>query len=169
MTPTWRSMILVAVLLAIPSAPQAADEPSLVGTYLSKGLNPDGSEYQGVVRISRHGASFVVSWMSPYAAEQAMLLVPTSVGVGVMSGGMLAVSYYSRQTAGVVLYRIEEDGQRLAGSWALAGDNGSVYAETLTKVAASDPLGSVPAPTVPPSENPHPRRSRPLPPGDRSL
>ena len=169
MTRAWPSVILVTVLVALPAA-QAADEPTLVGTYVSKGLNPDGSEYDGVVRIARHGDSFVVGWMSAVAADQRMLLVPTSVGVGVMSGGMLAVSYYSRQMAGVVLYRIEEDGQRLAGSWAVAGNDGAVYVETLTRVPEADAL-ALPPPSAPRSEEQRPRApARPrLAPGDREI
>jgi hypothetical protein len=165
------SVLLVALLLSLPWVPvDAAAGPDLDGTYLSKGQNPDGTEYQGVVRIARRGDSFVVSWMAPYAADRATLLVPTSVGVGVVNGGMLAVSYYSRQTAGVALYRIEEDGQRLAGSWAVAGDNGDVYVETLTRVPESD-AREFPAPSSPPSEREHPRVSpRPhLPQGDREI
>jgi hypothetical protein len=165
-----RSLLLMALLLAVPAVPARAAEPNLDGTYLSKGLNPDGSEYHGVVRITRKGDSFVVSWMSPYASDQATVLVPTSVGVGVLNGGMLAVSYYSRQTAGVVLYRVEDDGQRLAGSWAVAGDDGAVYAETLTRVPEGD-ARALPAPSTPPAERQRPRTpARPhLRPGDREI
>lgn len=172
MSGVWRSAIVAALLLTVPAWPaQAAGATDLDGTYRSKGLNPDGTEYEGVVRITRRGDSFVVSWMSPYATGRMTLLVPTSVGVGVLSGGMLAVSYYSRQTAGVVLYRVEEDGQRLAGSWTVAGDNGAVYAETLTKVSDSDALSTMPPPPTPPADEPQRRRPahRPLPPGDRSI
>jgi hypothetical protein len=167
MTRRWLAVVSAALLLAASAWPaQAASDPELAGTYLSKGLNPDGTEYHGVVRIARHGESFIVSWMTTLARDRSVMLVPTSVGIGVVSGGMLAVSYYSAQTAGVVLYQIEQDGARLAGSWAVAGDNGTVYAETLTKVAESD----LPAPEAPSDHERQPAPRRPaLPRADRSL
>jgi hypothetical protein len=164
-------MVLLALLVAVAVATaRAAVEPSLAGTYRSKGLNPDGSEYEGVVRIARHGDSFVVEWMSAYATGRATVFVPTSVGVGVMSGGMLAVSYYSDQVAGVVLYRIEENGRRLSGNWAIVGASGNVSTETLTKVPDADvaPDGAAPPPSTE-HPQPHPPAHRHLRPGDRAI
>jgi hypothetical protein len=155
MTRTVRCALSLVALVAVAApASRAAGEPELDGVYMSEGLNPDGREYRGLVHIARHGESFVVSWMSARIGDDALLFVPTSIGVGIVNGGMLAVSYYSEEMAGIVLYRIEEDGHRLAGIWAVVGDDGGVYSETLTRLPAAGP----PDPSV--GEAP-PRQERP--------
>lgn len=132
----FASLVLasVAVVFLAASAQAAEGESTLDGMYASTGVNPDGSQYKGFVHISHRGDSLVVSWMFPQTANGSMVLVPNSVGVGVVSDGMLAVSYYSSRAAGIVLYRIEEDGHRLAGHWTVAGSDGNVYTETLVKL-----------------------------------
>ena len=147
----------VAVLIAVAApAARAAEGPRLDGMYLSKGLNPDGTEYRGVVDVARQGDSFVVTWMIPYTDGETILLVPTAVGIGILEGGMLAVSYYGSKMAGIVLYRIEDDGRRLAGRWVVAGGDGGVYSETLTKVPMEVSEPEVPEPSEP-SEDVKPR------------
>jgi hypothetical protein len=47
---------------------------------------------------------------------------------------MLAVSYYSARSAGLVIYRIEDAGKRLAGRWTVVGARGVVQTETLTRL-----------------------------------
>jgi hypothetical protein len=74
---------------------------------------------------------------------------------------MLAVSYHSADRAGVVMYRIESDGQRLAGRWTVAGDDGTVYPETLTKLpreAVESELGNPPEKQTPPKKTTPSRR-----------
>lgn len=149
-------LIGVAGMAAVSSA---AGEPELVGTYAADGVNPDGSQYHAIVHISRRGESFLVSWLFPTDAEP-IRLVPSSVGVGVASGGMLAVSYYTPQTSGVVVYRIEDEGKRLTGRWAFVGDDGTVRDETLTKLPeVSTPPPATPDPPAPP---PPPARQEPV-------
>ena len=154
---TLRLGLSVAVLIAVVApAARAAEEPRLDGMYLSKGLNPDGTEYRGVVDVAQQGDSFVVTWMMPSTEGDTILLVPTAVGIGVLDGGMFAVSYYGSKMAGVVLYRVEGDGRRLAGRWVVAGGDGGVYSETLTKATTqvSEPEASEPSE---PSEDAKPR------------
>jgi hypothetical protein len=43
--------------------------------------------------------------------EQGALVGPRPAGVGVTSGGMLAVSYYGQDVTGVALYQIENGGR----------------------------------------------------------
>lgn len=133
----------LALAVIAPSGGLAArageDVPAVGGMYLSKGSNPDGSAYAGLVQIVAHGDSYLVSWIFPHSLEDAVVLVPTSVGVGIVSGEMLAVSYYGQKMSGVILYRIEEQGRRLAGRWVVAGDGGEVYSETLTRLPSPEP------------------------------
>jgi hypothetical protein len=75
---------------------------------------------------------------------------------------MLAVSFFSADAGGVILYRI--DGQRLVGHWSAPLTNGQVFEETLTRTA--DP--PAPPPSTEPS-NPRPRPSRTPPAGSRPV
>jgi hypothetical protein len=117
-----------------PSAQAAGADTELAGMYALNGTNPDGTQYRGFVHIAHRGESLMVSWMFPKNSDGKMVLVANSVGVGIVSDGMLAVSYYGSGAAGIVLYRIEEDGHRLAGHWTVAGQNGKVYSETLIRL-----------------------------------
>jgi hypothetical protein len=156
---TARYALLVIVLAgtALPRARAQAD-PQLSGVYASDGVNPDGSDYHGVVRIVPRGDSFVVQWMSPKGNDEVVVLVPTSIGVGIASDATLSVSYYSQGGAGIVVYRIEEGGQRLTGRWAVAGDDGAVYSETLTKLPGHEPGTAGPPTDQVPSERKPPRQ-----------
>ena len=157
---TLRLGLLVAVLIAVVApAARAAEEPRLEGIYLAKGLNPDGTEYRGVVDVAQRGDSFVVTWMIPYTDGETILLVPTAVGIGILEGGMLAVSYYGSKMAGIVLYRIEDDGRRLAGRWVVAGGDGGAHSETLTKVPEEV---AEPGPPEPPEDAKPRQRSKPI-------
>jgi len=150
--PVRRAVLLVVLIAAAAPFARAAGEPELEGMYAASGVNPDGNEYRGVVQIARHGDSLVLTWMFRDAAPDTtaeVLLVPNAVGIGIANGGMLAVSYYGPRVAGIVLYRIEEDGHRLAGQWTVAGDDGALHSETLTKL---------PPEAVQPLEDPHPPR-----------
>jgi len=132
---------LAAVLLATAAAAgtPVSGEPNLEGVYAAAGVNPDGSEYRGFVHLLRHGDTFLVSWIFPQTSGEAVVFVPASVGIGIVSNGVLAVSYYTARTAGVVVYRIEEDGKRLAGRWTVVDDGGAVHTETLTRLARAVP------------------------------
>lgn len=151
MTRTVRQIVTMAAVLAgLAGAPvQAAGEVDLDGTYLSEGVNPDGSKYRGVVTISRNGDSFTVSWLTPRAEKDRVLLQRASVGVGILSRDMLSVSYYAPKASGIVVYQIEEQGQRLAGRWAVAGESGAVHSEILTRLPDSAEIPAI-EPEAPP-------------------
>ena len=154
MRPTLRLVLLiVAVAWSAPPAAHGA-EPTLEGLYDAEGVNPDGSAYRGVVKILRRGESFLVAWMFPRDDGDEIRLVPQSAGVGVMNGGMLAVSYYGQDLTGVALYQIENGGQRLSGRWVPANGDGAVRSETLTRAPVP-----VAAPVPPPT--PAPKRRTP--------
>ena len=155
MKPTQIATLAVAVLLACGTPIVWAGETALEGTYTAKGLNPDGSEYHRIVRIVKRGESFLVAWILAADVDGAVLLVPKSAGVGVARGGMFAVSYYGQDVTGVILYQIEEGGERLVGRWVTADGDGAVCSETLTRVR--DPAAPAATPDTA-SPQPPPRR-----------
>lgn len=135
MRPALRLSLLAAFFTVGALPPDAAGaEPDLHGMYASEGLNPDGSTYRGIVVVVRHGETFLLAWMFPKVEGDSVSLVPKSAGIGIVSGGTLAVSFYGGEVAGVVVYQIESRGERLTGRWAVAGSAGAVYEETLTKL-----------------------------------
>ena len=83
------ALLLTALTVFAPSV-AAAGEPKLDGMYTLTGLNPDGSEYRGLVRIVSRGQSFLVSWMFPRASGETVVVGRRSVGVGIANGGMFA-------------------------------------------------------------------------------
>lgn len=118
-------MVLLLVGLAGLSAPAArmADLPDLAGVYSCDGVNPAGRPYRGIVEIVKMDNTFHLRWTFPQEGDAAL-------GIGIISNGVLAVSYYGGTTAGVVVYRIE-DGNKLVGDWTIVGADGAVFHETL--------------------------------------
>jgi hypothetical protein len=147
---------LLAILLATAgaAATPAPGESGLEGMYAAAGVNPDGSEYRAFVHIVRHGESFIVRWMFPQLSGEVVVLQPASVGIGIVNGGVLAVSYYTARSSGVVIYRIQDDGERLDGQWTVVGDSGAVHVETLTRL----PRGALQPVEVDPPLDQAPRR-----------
>jgi hypothetical protein len=124
-------MVLAGTVL---TSPAVAAEPELEGTYLAEGVNPDGSKYDGLVEIVRHGDVFILMTMIPDRSGDEMGVKLASIGIGIVNGGVLAVSDYSPETARIVSYRIEDDGRRLAGRWTSVDGDGTVSEETLTRL-----------------------------------
>jgi hypothetical protein len=137
MNPKWMVIPIVLAFLVCGAPTVLGAEPTLEGTYTATGLNPDGSEDHTVVRIARRGQSFLVAWLAPEQVDETTVLVVKSAGVGIASGTMLAVSYYGQDVTGVILYQIEDGGERLVGRRVAAEGDGTVRSETLTKVHAS--------------------------------
>jgi hypothetical protein len=93
-----------------------------------------------------------VTWVEADVVGQAVILEPTWVGVGIVNGDTLSVSFVAEDTLGIMVYKFPADGQ-VSGRWTLAGDDETVYSETLTKLPDSLPE----LPRVDPSEDhPHP-------------
>jgi len=134
MKPTLRLVLLVIATAALATPVAQSAEPALEGMYAAQGFNADGSEYRGVVKIARRGEGFMVAWLFPHLVGEETLLVLKSAGVGLMSGGALGVSYYGQDATGIVLYQVEDGGERLVGRWASANGEGAVQSETLTKL-----------------------------------
>ena len=141
--------MMVVVFGAIASLAAPDPKPDLAGVYQCDGINPDGSAYRGVVEIAKVQDTFRVRWT---------LRDDTSVvGVGILSSGVLAVSYFGGSPA-VVVYKI--DGNQLIGEWTMGGAEGGVYSETLTRVAvAPNQLPQTPERPREKAPKPQPRES----------
>jgi hypothetical protein len=143
--------VLAGPLVGHAAAMPAAAEPAaLPGVYECQGTGADGRAYRGAVVIEPDGSRFLLRWF--ISAEL------TAVGLGIREGDMLAVSFFSADAGGVVLYRI--DGERLLGHWSAPLTNGQVFEETLTRKA--DPPPSPPSPPSTSPSRPKPSNSRPF-------
>lgn len=130
--------ILPAVWLPVKSAPQQPapqKEPdksggALDGTYACQGTRPDGAEYRGVVRIVHHNGTYQLLWTVGQDEQY--------LGVGMVTGNVLSVSYFGG-TTGLVVYRIEQGdkGPRLVGTWTVPEGDGQVSSEILTRVTTA--------------------------------
>jgi hypothetical protein len=120
------SVLLLGASLGSSATPSlSADESAdLTGAYICNGKNFDGSTYQGRVEIVRRKGAFQLVWLSDSDV--------VGLGMGIRTGNVLSVAFYSG-SAGVVAYRIEGQ-DRLVGEWTVAGADGEVSSETLTKV-----------------------------------
>jgi hypothetical protein len=147
-------IVLLCVALVAVALPAPGSEPFLDGMYTAEGTNADGTQYRTFVKITPHGQSVLLAWIVPKEDESGDYVL-RSGGVGVVSGGMLAVSYYGQDVTGVVLYQIENGGQRLAGRWVVAGGDGAVHSEIQTKLPTAAPESD----TQPPARTPWPPRA----------
>ena len=140
-----RVSIALGMVLGFATTPVRADEPHVTGMYLSNRLNADGSQYQGLVYVVQDHDTFVVSWMDLQSKNDQLVIVPAAAGVGLVEGRVFAVSQYSLQAIGLMLYRIEDDGRRLIGRWATAEGDGAAYSETLTRLPEHTPDPMLPS------------------------
>ena len=111
---------------AVPALAQTPPDTDISGVYRCDGVNPQGRSYQGVVEIVRIQDAFQLRWTFPQGEDPAL-------GIGIVSNGVLAVSYYAGDIAGVVVYKINED-KPLVGEWTVVGSKGGVFKETLTRL-----------------------------------
>lgn len=94
----------------------AAGAQGFTGSFtISEGKNPDGSPYSGTATISSHGDYDTLSWTISGAGGG------NYVGVGIETGGVLAVGY-GESKPGVVVYKV--NGGSLTGKWAMSGASG---------------------------------------------
>jgi hypothetical protein len=120
-----RAVLIVLMVFALVAPVYAGDEAaekSLSGVYSCEGTNPDGGMYAGIVEIVSIKDTYLVRWTMPNDSQV--------VGVGILSGGQLSVSYYGG-TPSLVVYSIAENGQ-LNGKWTAGGAEGMLFSETLT-------------------------------------
>jgi hypothetical protein len=93
------------------------------GTYDGSGTNPDGTEYECEVEITKKGESYQVIW---YFDDQAGY-----EGAGILKGKTFVVGFANPQGYGVVAYTVGAYGT-LDGTWAGAGGT-KTGTETLKK------------------------------------
>lgn len=83
-------------------------DSDLAGSYrIGTGLNPDGSAYDGTVKIKASGDTYTLDWTAAGRAYQ---------GLGIARRGVLGASWGVAASGGVVVYEI--DGGTLRGVWA---------------------------------------------------
>jgi hypothetical protein len=156
-------LITLALLMLIgrmaTTTADPADPQDIAGVYAGEGSNGDGSPYNAIVVIEKYRDAFRVQWIFPTRTQ--------TVGLGILEGDMLAVSYYGPRP-GIVLYKV--DGTKMVGQWTLVGAGGMLSKETLTRIPADQvPEHMIPAePAEPqaPRERRERREPRELPPGD---
>ena len=102
---TIQLALLTSVLvgLAATAVRVEAAEPELDGLYLAQGVSPDGSPYHGLVGIARSDNIFFVTWFVVDDSSETIEPALESVGLALRNNGMLAVSYYSPDTASLAL------------------------------------------------------------------
>jgi hypothetical protein len=127
------SSVVIVPLVAFGFAytlnmPLGSAEPGDVsGVYRCTGSVGDDKPYSGIVVIEKWGESYHLQWYFPAGLA--------AVGVGVLNGDALAVSYVA-PAVGVILYRL--DGQQLTGRWTQPEANGAVFSETLTLIPGGE-------------------------------
>ena len=124
-------VIVLMVTGAVPVS--TAGQPAFEGVYIATGVDAGGHEYRRAVDIERNGDRFTVTWVSADVVGQAIILEPTWVGVGIVIGDTLSVSFVAEDTLGIMVYKAGADRQ-LSGRYTLAGEDETVYSETLTKL-----------------------------------
>lgn len=113
-SPLALATALLAPVLAAVAAPASAQIRQ--GFYEVEGMNPDGTAYVGMFALENApGASWYVTWQ----VGDARLL-----GLGLIQGGVLAVSFVLDGRPGVAAYEVEADG-RLRGAWSTGGGMGT--------------------------------------------
>lgn len=120
-----RALAVAAVLGLVAPDSLSGQAFDLAGIYSCEGVGANGDSYKGVVEIEKNQDSYRVRW--------ALQSTQVQVGLGIVSGDVLAVSYYGPGDTGIVVYRIEA-GERLVGRWTAVGGGGVVYSETLKKM-----------------------------------
>ena len=116
-----RTLLLLAFALLGPTlASGPAGAQIRQGFYEVEGRNPDGTAYRGVFALENAPGA---SWYATWQVGDARLM-----GLGLIQGGVLAVSFVVDGRPGIATYEVEADG-RLRGTWSTGGGMGT---ETLT-------------------------------------
>jgi hypothetical protein len=112
-----RTLLLLALALLGPAlAAGPASAQIRQGFYELEGQNPDGSPYGGVFALEPAPGA---SWYAVWQVGDVRL-----VGLGLIQGGVLAVSFVVDGRPGIATYEVEADG-RLRGTWSTGGGMGT--------------------------------------------
>ena len=115
-----RSLLPAGLLLAGLLAASPALAQIRAGLYALEGRNADGSEYHGQFALQPGPGT---SWIATWQVGDTQLS-----GLGLIQGGVLAISFVVEGRPGIAAFDVEPDG-RLRGSWTTGGGMGM---ETLT-------------------------------------
>lgn len=115
---------LAALVLFGGSWAAADDRLDITGQYQADGDNPRGGNYTAAVTIAQRGATYVVKWDLPDEEQ---------VGVGIVEGDLLSVSWVTNGGAGIAVYKIRSHGDTLVGHWAQMGGDGRTFSEVLSR------------------------------------
>jgi hypothetical protein len=126
-------LLSVAVIILFGQSSFDARSPAgqsheIGGSYYCEGTDANGRPYRGTVSIGKHGDVYYLLWR--FGSRR------VAVGVGILQGDVLAVSY-NGQSSGVAVYEI--DGARLDGRWTDSGAPGRLLLETLTRIPHPKP------------------------------
>jgi hypothetical protein len=147
-----RTALLVTIVCSFGVELSLAQQPNdLAGLYRCQGDTPSGEKYEGIVEIVEHGDRFLVRWLIPPHDAY--------IGVGVVQGDFLAVSYGGR-VLGLVIYEIKPD-MHLVGRWTAVNAGRQLFSETLTKMNAADLEMPQPEPIPEAAPAPPPTREEP--------
>ena len=106
------------------SLPVEEAKPSLIGSYVVTGTDPDGKPYGG--------ASIVDIALAPSGALELEWDNGKQVGVGQVTGNVLAVACLTKGRTSILIMNINPDGS-LSGKWSRRTDRGYKGTETWTK------------------------------------
>jgi hypothetical protein len=129
-----RRRLLPAVLIALVVMPLDAQETDPSGNYRCDGVSPNGAAYRALVQIARTGDTYLLRWVTPNGVA--------NVGVGVVRHNTLAVAFFG-VTAGVIVYQLDGNNP-LIGEWTDLQADGTIYKETLTKLAEGERIAFPP-------------------------
>ena len=85
--------VMVLMLTAV-SPSWAQQDREVEGVYRCEGTIPDGTRYRGVVEIRKDADTYRVSWTMSQRAS--------ALGIGILRGDVLAVSYFTGESLGIV-------------------------------------------------------------------
>ncbi len=116
-----RRRTMLSLLALVPLGPTfLAAGPAAAqirqGLYEVDGRNPDGSTYGGVFALENAPGA---SWYATWQVGDVQL-----AGLGLIHGGVLAVSFVVDGRPGIATYEVETDG-RLRGTWSTGGGMGT--------------------------------------------
>lgn len=121
--------LTLATSVHAQDAPAAKPDPKLEGRYRAEGMNPDGKAYRSTVDIEQTGDTYLVRWIERDGP-------PAAIGIGIVQGDYLSVSYLAGRSLGVVVYHIER-GPQLKGHWTVLGADGGLWPETLSRAGVA--------------------------------
>lgn len=111
-----RLLAALALILVAAWDPAPARAQIREGLYELEGQNPDGTTYRGQLALRpAPGASWLVIWQ--VGGEQV-------AGLGLIQGGVLAVSFIVEGRPGIAAYEVTTAG-KLEGSWTTGGGIGT--------------------------------------------